>query len=514
MQSSARTWIVVATAALSVFISFLDTTVTNSSLPQIQGEIGASGTEGTWIGTSYLAAETVMIPLTAWLSRMLGVRLFLIGSIVAFTGFSAVCGLSSSLPQMILGRVGQGFAGGALIPLGLTIIATSLPPERQTLGIGIFATTSVLAPAIGAPLGGWLTDSLGWSWIFFINLPIGLMLIAAALYGIDKSPIKASEFIRADWVGIIGLALSLGCLIVILEEGQRKNWFESLEICVLAIFSCMGAVFVAASQIWSKNPVLKIRLLKKPSMAAVVVCGMAMGFGFFASFYLPTVFLSYVAGYDAMQTGSINMYYGVTATLIMPFLAFAMTRLDIRILIIGGFLVTGAAELLNTHLTAETGGAPFILFLLIIGASTMVPALPLTQAATTALAAEDVPDGSALFSVGRNLGGSVGLALCGVSLDRRQAFHQGHIESAVTGNSLIGQDRLQQMQNVLVEQGVDPVHAHLQALRMLQLAIEKEALVLAFSDTFWLLALLLFAVTPIALFIRGDIPKSGSQLAH
>lgn len=226
-NASLQDWVAVLAGSLGALIASLDISIVNSALPQIQGEIGASGTEGTWIATGYLVSEVVMIPLSAWLSRTFGLRNLLLGCAILFTVFSMVCGGATTLPGMIFGRVGQGFFGGALIPTAQTIVRTRLPLHQLPLGMSIFGLIVLLGPLVGPVIGGWLTESVSWRWCFFLNLPIAGGLVTLLLLGLPNQRSHIGDFIRADWLGIIGMSVGLSCLTVVLEEGQRDRWFDS-----------------------------------------------------------------------------------------------------------------------------------------------------------------------------------------------------------------------------------------------------------------------------------------------
>lgn len=244
-RADAAAWTAVAAGTLGAMMATLDISIVNSSLPTIQGEIGASGTEGTWIARAYLVAEIVMIPLSGWLEKLFGLRTFLMLASGLFTLFSVVCGLSTTLTMMIIGRAGQGFSGGALIPTAMTIIAQRLPRSQQPVGNALFGATAILGPVMGPVLGGWLTENLNWHYAFFINLPVGIALFALLLIGVPARAIKSELIREADWFGIFGLALGLGGLTVVLEEGQREQWFASPDIRWLAALSLFGFALLA-----------------------------------------------------------------------------------------------------------------------------------------------------------------------------------------------------------------------------------------------------------------------------
>ena len=263
-SASLQDWIAVIAGALGALIASLDISIVNSALPQIQGEIGASGTEGTWIATGYLVSEVVMIPLTAWLTRILGLRTLLLTCVIMFTLFSMLCGFSHDLTSMIIGRVGQGFFGGALIPTAQTITRTRLPPRQIPLGMTIFGLIVLLGPLVGPVIGGWLTENVSWQWCFFLNLPIAVGLVVLLLLGLPHQRSHLHQLAEADWLGIVGMTVGLSCLTVVLEEGQRERWFESRLIVELSLACVAGFIALAVAQVTARRPVLKLRLMLNP----------------------------------------------------------------------------------------------------------------------------------------------------------------------------------------------------------------------------------------------------------
>jgi DHA2 family multidrug resistance protein len=508
-----KAWVAVAGAIFGTFMALLDVSVTNASLPQIQGEIGATGTEGTWIGTGYLVAEIVMIPLTAWFSRLMGQRNFLVMASVLFTVFSMLCGLSGSLTAMIIGRVGQGFFGGALIPASLTIIATRLTDKQRPFGLMIYASVAVLAPVIGPVVGGWLTENVSWHWLFFMNLPIAFLLVFLLYLGIEREDPDLSELHRADWMGIVGLAMFLGALTIILEEGQRDYWFDSPLITWLSVVSALGFVFVMVAQFRNPHPVVKLRLLLKSSYRAVFGIVMLIGAGSFTMLYVVPVFLGTISGYNAEQTGSVAMYTGIATFMMMPLLMVMMQKLDIRIIVGVGMAIFGGSCLMTLGLTPESVGHDFIWQQFINGIGQPMVGLTLSQAATAGLTEDEIPDGTALFSMARNLGGSMGLALTGILIDRRSAFHVHELTQATTANSAAAQERVGQIAAGMLRDGADPAYATARALHMIGAEIQRQALVMSYIDGFWLMGVGIIVAIPAVLFLQR--PKPGAAaMAH
>ncbi|RDT02537.1 MFS transporter [Burkholderia contaminans] len=513
-RASVTDWIAVAAGALGALMATLDISITNSALPQIQGEIGATGTEGTWHSTGYLMSESGMIPLAAWLTRVFGLRNFLLTNSALFIAFSMMCGWSHSLPMMIAGRIGQGFTGGALIPTAQTIIRTRLPLSQLPVGMTLFGLIVLLGPLFGPVLGGWLAENVSWSWCFFLNLPVCLLLMALLIFGLPSDRPQWHSFLNADWLGICGLAIGLSSLTVVLEEGQRERWFESQMIVTLSVVSLAGMILIALSQIFAKRPIMRLSLMRNPRYASVIVIVSAVGAGLYGVSYLLPQFLAIVAGYNAEQAGAIMLLSGLPAFLVMPILPRLLGKVDFRILVISGLLLFCLSCMLDISLTAQSVGHDFVWSQLIRGVAQMLAMMPLNQASMAAVAREDSGDAAGLYNMARNLGGSIGLAIIGTVIDRRTTFHTAALRESVTANSLIGQDRLSAYAANWFSHTGDLAYSNMRALGQLAQQIQIQAVVMTYSETFYLLGLALLACVPLALLLRtprGPQPMSSGH---
>jgi DHA2 family multidrug resistance protein len=501
-RASVTDWIAVFAGALGALIASLDISIVNSALPQIQGEIGASGTEGTWISTGYLVSEVVVIPLTAWLTRVLGLRTLLLGCAVLFTLFSIVCGSCHTLALMIVGRVGQGFTGGALIPTAQTIIRTRLPTRQMPLGMTIFGLIVLLGPLVGPVLGGWLTESYSWRWCFFLNIPVACALVALLLLGLPYERIKPDLFWRADWVGIVGLTMFLSALTVVLEEGQRDRWFESDLIRGLSVACAVGFFLLLFAQATAARPVIKLRLLLNKSYASVIIIVVAVGSGLYGILYVLPQFLSGVAGYNAAQSGRVLFISGIPAFLMMPILPSMLGRLNIRLMVSGGLLCFAASCFLDIHLTAQDTGGAFVWSQLLRGVGQILSLMPLNQASVGAVSRADAADAAGLYNMARNLGGSLGLAALGIFIDRRMELHADTIRETVRANAPLVQERIAGMAAHFIVTGSDPAYARQQALGQLAGQIHIQAVVMTYSECFWVLGVAILASLPLVLLLH------------
>ena len=505
-DADAAIWIAVAAGALGALMATLDISITNSALPQIQGAVGANGTEGTWISTGYLMSEIVMIPLAAWLTRVFGLRNFLVVNATLFTLFSVLCGLSASLPVLVLARIGQGFTGGAMIPTAQTIIRTRLPRHQLPVGMTLFGLIVLLGPLLGPVLGGWLTENSSWRWCFFINVPVCALLLALLLLGLPRERMHLGELVRADWLGITGLAMGLSTLTVVLEEGQRERWFESSMIVALSLASAIGMAMVALSQRTADKPILRLSLLRNKSYASVIFIVFTVGAGLYGVAYLVPQFLALIAGYNAQQSGVVMVLSGVPAVLMMPLLPRLLARVDFRVLVITGLAFFAGSCMLDIHLSAQSVGHDFTASQLLRGVGQMLCMFPLNQASMAAVTREESGDAAGIYNMARNLGGSVGLAVIGTFIDRHENLHASRLGEALNENSPLVQARVAASAASHLAQVGDAALARLQALKEIALQIQQQAAVMTYSETFYVLGLALLLCIPLALLLKTPRP--------
>jgi len=495
-HASAQDWLAVFAGALGALIASLDISIVNSALPQIQGEIGATGTEGTWIGTGYLVSEVVMIPLSAWLSRMLGMRTLLLTCSTLFTAFSLLCALSLNLPMMIIGRVGQGFFGGALIPTAQTIVRTRLPAHQIPVGMTMFGLIVLLGPLVGPVLGGWLTENWSWQWCFLINLPVAIALVSLLLLGIPHSRADLHELVNADWLGIFGLSVGLSSLTVVLEEGQREQWFQSDMIRTLSLTAVVGIAVMLVAQFTARRPVIKLRLLRNRSYASVIVIIISIGMVLYDILYVLPQFLNIISGYNAEQSGWILALSGIPAFLMMG-------RASVRLMVSCGVACFAVSCFMDTHLTAQSAGGDFFFSQLLRGFGQILAFIPLNQASVGAVSREDTPDAAGLYNMARNLGGSIGLALLGVFIDRRVEFHADAVRETVSANSQLLQERIAAQAAMFASHGGgDLAYGQRQAIGQLAAQMHQQAMVMTYADCFWILGVGLLLLMPLILLLR------------
>ncbi|MGI4796832.1 MAG: DHA2 family efflux MFS transporter permease subunit [Janthinobacterium lividum] len=504
-RAGLRDWLAVMAAILGAFTAILDIQITNSSLSDIEGALGASSDEGSWISTAYLMAEIIVIPLTGWLVSVIGLRRYLVANTSLFILFSVACALSNSLSEMILFRAGQGFTGGVLIPTAIVIVRSRLPRSQQATGIAIFGLTATFAPAIGPTVGGWLTENLSWHYIFYINLVFGPLAVMLQLFALDRTSSRWRELASGDWPGIGFMAVGLPALTYVLEEGQRKDWFGSSIIVEATILAVAGICAFVARELMTERPFINLRVLKNRSVGGGCLLMTVLGAVSFGSIYIIPVYCAQIQGYNAQQIGYVVMWSGLPQLVLFPLMPRIMRLVDARLLVIIGTLFFAASCFINVNLTHDVGMDQLILPQLMRAIGQPLFTIPLSQLSTAGLGPRDTADASALSMMMRNLGGSIGIATLATVIERRENFHFSVLADAITGNAVRTQERLAEMASVAHGQIADMASARMMALSRLALQVRREAYVSAYADAFWIVGVGLL----ISLLAVGILRKPG-----
>jgi DHA2 family multidrug resistance protein len=494
----ARTWIAVFAGMLGAFMAVLDIQITNSSLRDILGSLSATQEEGSWISTAYLCAEIVVIPMTALFVRSLGQRRYLMGTTALFLLFSTLCGTAWNLQSMIVFRMLQGFTGGALIPMAMTLVMTRLPPSKRAVGMAMFGLTATLAPAMGPTLGGYLTELYGWPSIFYINWVPGVLLIAGMYWGIDKEPMNLQALFKADWLGIAFMAVGLASLTIFLEEGNSKDWFESSFIIAFAAMALVGILGWVVIGFWRADPFVNLRLYGQRNFLVATALSAVIGMGLYGSSYLLPLFLGQIAGYSPMQIGEVIAWMGLPQLFVMPFVARLSQKIDNRIMCMFGLALFGISCLMNAYMDASTGYDQLMLSQIIRAIGQPFVMLTLSNFAMNGIAPKDMPSASSLFNMTRNLGGSIGIALLATALTNREHFHSARLGESVSLAAAATQARLDTLTQAFIAKGIDPATAANQAIGAIDRIVRRESFVMAYNDGFWLVGVILLgAIIPL-----------------
>ncbi|MFJ4343969.1 MDR family MFS transporter [Pseudomonas sp. NPDC089401] len=483
---------------LGAFMAVLDIQITNSSLKDIQGALSATLEEGSWISTSYLVAEIIMIPLTAWLVQLLSARRLAVWVSGGFLVSSLLCSMAWNLESMILFRALQGFTGGALIPLAFTLTLIKLPEHHRAKGMAMFAMTATFAPSIGPTLGGWLTENWGWEYIFYINIPPGLVMIAGLLYGLEKKEAHWELLKSTDYAGIVTLGVGLGCLQVFLEEGHRKDWLESSLIVGLATVALVSLITFVILQLSKPHPLINLRILGNRNFGLSSIASLGMGVGLYGSIYLLPLYLAQIQGYNALQIGEVIMWMGIPQLFLIPLVPQLMKVISPKLLCAVGFCLFGVASFSSGVLNPDFAGPQFNHIQIIRAVGQPMIMVTISLIATAYIQPQDAGSASSLFNILRNLGGAIGIALLATLLDARTKVYFDYLrESVVPGNPQVA-ERLTQLAERL---GNDTA-----ALGRLSEITHQQAMIMAYNDAFHLVGIGL-AVSMVAVLLTRKLPQ-------
>lgn len=500
-EPSRRDWIAVMSAMLGAFMAVLDIQITNSSLKDIQGALSATLEEGSWISTSYLVAEIIMIPLTAWLVQLLSARRLAVWVSIGFLISSLLCSMAWNLESMIVFRALQGFTGGALIPLAFTMTLIKLPEHHRAKGMALFAITATFAPSIGPTLGGWLTENWGWEYIFYINVPPGLLMIAGLMYGLEKKAPHWELLKSTDYAGIVTLGLGLGCLQVFLEEGHRKDWLESQLIVGLGSVAVVCLILFVILQFSRPNPLINLRILRERNFGLTSISSVGMGVGLYGSIYLLPLYLAQIQGYSALQIGEVIMWMGVPQLFLIPLVPKLMKIVPPKLLCALGFGLFGAASFYSGVLNPDFAGEQFKHIQIIRAIGQPMVMVTISLIATAYILPQDAGSASSLFNILRNLGGAIGIALLATLLDSRAKIYFDYLrEALVPGNPAVD-ERLSLLASQLGSQEA--------ALGKLSEITHQQAIIMAYNDAFHFVGLAL-AISMLAVLLTRALPSGAT----
>ena len=509
-QVSAKTWIAVFGATLGAFMAVLNIQIVNASLADIQGAIGAGIDDGGWISTSYLIAEIVVIPLSAWLARVFSLRIYLLTNAVLFLAFSAACAFAQNLEQMIALRAVQGFSGGVLIPMAFTIIITLLPKAKQPIGLALFALSATFAPAIGPTIGGYLTENWGWQYIFYVNLVPGALMVAMLWVSLEAKPMQLSLLRQGDWPGIITMAIGLAALQTVLEEGNKDDWFGSPFIVQLSVIAAIALTLFLVIELTSERPLLNLRLLARRNFGFGILANFLLGIALYGSVFILPVYLSRIQGYNSEQIGFVLAWTGLPQLVLIPLVPRLMKRIDPRIVIGVGFALFAASNFMNIYMTNDYAADQLFWPNVVRAVGQALVFAPLSAVATAGIEAENAGSASGLFNMMRNLGGAIGIAALQTLLTKREQYHSNVLSQQVTMFEQATRTRIDQLTQYFMNHGVidraDAVHRAYVAIGKV---IQKQAFILGFSDTFYLLG----AALIVALIAGLLLKKPAGQLA-
>ena len=507
-------WIVAVAVMFATFMEVLDTTVVNVSLPHIAGNLSASIDESTWVITSYLVANAIILPLTGWLASTFGRKRLLMASVTGFTLSSLLCGLAPNLPLLVLFRLLQGATGGAMQPLSQAVLLEAFPPHERGKAMGFWGLGIVVAPILGPVLGGWLTDTYSWRWVFYINLPVGIAsLVMTKLYVFDP-PYLRQERKGVDYWGIGLLALWVGSLQLALDLGQQRDWFSSPFITTLVVMSVGGVIAFLVREWMADEPVIDLRVFKLRSYSTGVFLMTTLGFVLYGSLVLLPIMLQTLLGYPSLQAGIAMAPRGMGSLIGMPTVGLLIGRIDPRRMVALG-LIVGAGTLFwlgQLNLQAGYWDIFWPQFLQGIGLSMLF--VPLTTISMDPVPKERMGNATSLFNLMRNLGGSVGIAVTGSLLARKQQVYINVLGGHVDAYSPEAQHALESARQGFIASGSDPVTATQRAYAATFGLVQQHAAMLSFVDVFRLLGVIFLCLLPLVLLMKRPRTTAGAAAAH
>jgi DHA2 family multidrug resistance protein len=503
-------YLVALAVSLATFMEVLDTNVANVALPHIAGNLAASVDESTWVLTSYLVANAIVLPLSGWLSSLLGRKRFYMTCVGLFTATSLLCGLAPSLGALIFFRVLQGLAGGGLQPSSQAILVDAFPPERRAAGMAIYAVAVVVAPVVGPTLGGWITDNETWRWIFFINVPVGIASIPLVQRLVHDPPHLVRTTLRRvsdfDFAGLGFIAVGLGSLEIVFDEGQRRDWFDSTFIRAFAVLAAIGLVLAVARMLTTENPLVEVRLLKDRHFAASTFMLFVLGFTMYGSTMLLPLLLQQLLGYSAFDAGLALSPGGVVLMVMNMSMGILLTRFEARRLVAVGLVLTALSlwHMASFSLGIDYRTAAIARMMQTFGLAFLF--VPINTVAFNFVAPALAGKASGIANLARNIGGSVGIATMSTIIARGAQAHQAMLVAHATPFDAPLKDALSGATGALRAAGLGPVDAGHVAAGEIYARIVREATVLGFADAFRFLAILVLLTIPAAFLLRYVAP--------
>ena len=509
-------WVIAIAVTLATFMEVLDTSIANVALPHIAGSLSAGQDESTWVLTSYLVSNAIVLPLSGWLSSIVGRKNFYMGCVALFTVSSFMCGLAPNLAILIICRILQGAGGGGLQPSEQAILADTFPPAKRGMAFAVYGIAVVTAPAIGPTLGGWITDNFSWRWIFFINIPVGILSLLLTSRLIQDPPYfkrrKLSET-HIDYIGLGLVALGLGALQIVLDKGQREDWFESHFILILTLIASASLIFLVVWEWRHKDPIIDLHLFRDRTFGISNLLMFMLGFALLGSTLLLPLFMQTLLGYTAQQSGFALMPGGFTIMLLLPLVGFLLSRYSPRWLLVFGLMVLSASlfNMTRFDLQIDFRTAAIARILQAVGMAFLF--VPINTAAYAFLPREKNNAASGLMNLARNMGGSVGISLVTTMLDRQTQKHLTDLSRNLTRSNAALQAAIQGASKAMMAHGASAAGATQQAYALIQGTVQRQATMLAYIDCFSFLGFAILVMIP-AVFLMKKSKPGGGMAVH
>ncbi len=501
-QESNNKWLITLTVMIPAFMEIVDTSIANVALPHMQGSLNAGTDEITWVLTSYLISNAVILPMTGWLARVFGRKRFLMTCIGLFTVSSFLCGTAPNLASLVFFRIVQGAAGGALIPMSQAIMMETFPPNEGGMAMAIFGIGAMFGPVVGPTLGGWITDNFTWRWIFYINIPVGFIAVMMTRYYIfDPSYLKRKK-VPIDYLGIALLTVGIGSLQVVLDKGQQDDWFSSSFITTFSILSIVSLLALVYVELKHEHPVINLRLFRKLSFSAGNFIMFMIGFCLYGSVVMLPLFLQTLMGYTATMAGMVMAPGGLATLVVMPFVGAYIQRHDGRKVILTGLLLGAYSMYLMRGFTLQGGYSDFVWPRIILGFSLAMIFPPLSTYTLSGLPREEMGNATGMYNLLRNIGGSVGIAISATMLSRLTQFYQSSLVGHINPYNPLLQSRIEGLKQAAIQKGIDNVTSGNAALGIIHRIVRQQAGMMAYNYIFWIIGLAFLGVIPLLLLLR------------
>ncbi|WP_299250675.1 DHA2 family efflux MFS transporter permease subunit [uncultured Cytophaga sp.] len=499
-----RRIIITLTAILCALLEVIDTTIVNVAINEMGGNLGCTIAEVSWVITAYAIGNVIVMPMTSWLSAQFGRRNYFAASIILFTVCSFLCGNATSINELILFRLLQGIGGGALLVTSQTIITESFPAADRGMAQAIYGLGIIVGPTLGPPLGGYLVDNYSWPYIFYINIPIGIVATILTLQFVrspkyaEKTPIR-----NVDWWGIILLSVGIGSLQYVLEKGQEEDWFSSNSILICSVLAVFGFFFFIWRESVYKNPIVSFKVLKDFNLKIGTILSFVLGFGLYGSTFIVPLYTQSILGWTALQAGMLMLPASIATGLMMPVMGALLKKgtAPQYLVALGMFLFFIFSFWGYRIISPDTANTDFFWMLIVRGVGLALLFIPITNLALSKLQGQEIGQGAAFTGLMRQLGGSFGIAIINTLITRKTALHRSDIASHLTATDGTSMERINQMQHAFIGQGFSPEIALAKSYKLLDMGISKQAVILSYMDAFLYLGLMFLICVPFVLIL-------------
>ncbi|TDH26561.1 DHA2 family efflux MFS transporter permease subunit [Segetibacter sp. 3557_3] len=510
VEYGSRRVIITITAIFCALLEIVDTTIVNVALNEMRGNLGATLTEVAWVITAYAIGNVIIVPMTSWLSQQFGRRNYFAASIVLFTLCSFLCGNASNIWELVFFRFLQGLGGGALLVTSQTIITEVYPVEKRGMAQAIYGLGVIIGPTLGPPLGGYIVDNFSWPYIFYINIPIGVIATLLTLQFV-RSPKYAEKKSSSeiDWLGIGLLTLSVGSLQYVLERGQEDDWFNSSTITLLTVTAVFGIFFFIWRELSYKNPIVDLRVLKNGNLRVGTILSFILGFGLYGSTFIIPLYTQSTLGWTAQQSGALMIPAALTTAFMMPIIGRLLQKgIPQQYLVATGMIIFFVYSFWGYRiLTPDTGKDAFFWMLIVRGVGLGLLFIPITTLSLSTLKGQQIGQGASFTGMMRQLGGSFGIAAISTYISRQNMVHRSALVSHLDVNDPAVQQRVQAMQHNFMSKGMTPDAALNSGYKALDYMVAKQAVVLSYMDVFLYLGLMFLICVPFVLFVKANKQK-------